>query len=364
MIQLRNILGILIILGIVIISSCLDKIDFVRPESDLQELVIQGVLIKGHPNIVQLEVSNIFDQAGLINPRQVTINQAIISNDKGQTKTLQEVGLGKYEVRIFDGDPDFTIDFQTSYKLFVKAITGEEYESSFETVARVPKLKALKVKKINKKIYNSKTDKIDDVTFLQFRVNTSLLVPNQNQKSNIRWTFEETYKYTDSPTRGYMPPPPKTCYFTERANIVKLQLINGAESVADELNDFVVYERPIGSVLAEGYYLSVIQQSISSSAFEYWDQIREVTGKTGSMFESPAGVVKTNFKTVNDAARPVAGYFYATETDTIRMYISPDFVGNPKRACPPPKFTFGITLCDDCLMHYNSTLTKPSFWIE
>ena len=352
----------LIILSISFFSSCLDKIDFTRPEGDLRELVIQGTLVKGDPNVVHVRITNIFDQSGLVNPKRISVNEVIVSNDKGQSKTLKENGRGDYIIQIFDNDPSFTIDFQTSYKVFVRTINGEEYESTFDSMDKVPIMELIDVKKITKQIFNDKLDRLLDIPYLQFTINTPLFAPNELDKPNLRWVFKETYKFTDSPRRFNAVP--KTCFITENAKLTNLVLINGEEMDTDRLDNFLVYEREVASQLAEGYYLTIIQQTLSPSAYDYWAQVKEITTKTGSMFESPAGTLITNFKTTNEAARPVTGYFYASQADTLRLYISPDFVDNPQRFCPPPIATFGCDLCCDCLQHSGGTITKPAFWVE
>ena len=354
MIRFRNLL---ILLVMVSFASCLDKIDFFRPKSDLKELVIQGVLIKGKPNLIAVEISNIFDQGGVVSPTYVTVSEVKLINDKGQSKDLAEIDLGKYELKIFNTDTTFSIDYIRKYKIFVKTFAGEEYESSFEKLLPVPKMKTASVKKLTKHTSNGRTEVKEDVHFVEFNISTDLRTTAQSRKANLRWTFLETYRFTD------LNDPPRVCYITERPDIVDLKLINGETLTNEQLNNFVVFEEKVDFKFSEGYYLTIIQQSISQSAFEYWAQIKELTGKTGSMFESPAGIIKTNFKTINDTARPVAGFFYATETDTLRLYISPAFTDNERRFCPPRK-PVTHPLCTNCLNHPRSTLKKPAFWIE
>ena len=356
----------LLAIVILLLGSCLDKIAFTRPEGEVKELVIQALFTKGAPSVVEVQITDIFDKTGFVSPKTVNVKEVLVINDKGQQKELDDIAPGKYEVRIPNNDPDFTVDFETSYKIYVKTINNEEYESSFEGLNRVPEIDKLDVDFVTREFYNSALDQIVENKFVQFFVTTKLDNPGGVGKANLKWDFELTYKFTDSPTQSNVQM--KTCFITEIGSIVDLALINGDEYIDDRLNRYAVFETPITNKFAEGYYMSVIQQSLSDSALEYWRQLREIITRTGNMFESPAGNVVSNFKTVNDAKRPVTGYFYTSESDTLRVYISPEQVGSPRLACPPqmaaPGFGCTLGLCCDCLTIPRSTIIKPAFWVE
>ena len=358
--------GLLLAFVVLLLTSCLDKIDFSRPEGDIKELVIQGLFTKGKTNVVEVQISDIFDKSGFVNPKPVNVSEVLVFNDKGQKKELHDIAPGKYEVRIANNDKDFTVDFQTNYKIYVKTLNGGEYESDFEGLTRVPEIDQLDVDFFKKETYNKELDRIDKRDYVRFFVSTLLDNPGGTGKANLKWNFEETYKYTDSPTQRGLNP--KTCYISETANVLSLALINGDEYNADELDRYFVFETAVSSKFAEGYYMSVIQQSLSDSGYEYWRQLKEVASRTGNMFEAPAGNIISNIKTINDAPRPVTGFFYTTQSDTLRVYIAPEQVGKPRKFCPPPMAApgFGCTLglCCDCLQAARSTTTKPVFWIE
>nr|HMQ60440.1 hypothetical protein [Flavilitoribacter sp.] len=143
---------------------------------------------------------------------------------------------------------------------------------------------------------------------------------------------------------------------------------NGTELFSDELPGYPVYETAPNYRFHEGYYLNLIQESLSSGAYEYWRQTQELLNRTGSMFESPVGKVQSNFKSLDDETEDVFGYFYATRQDTIRLYVRPEIAGSPPSLCPPSVPAGGrpcpIAVCCNCLDQANSSTAKPWYWIE
>ena len=126
----------------------------------------------------------------------------------------------------------------------------------------------------------------------------------------------------------------------------------------------MLYDIPISPILSEGYYLRVFQQSVTDDAFEYWSQVNQVASRTGSLFEAPAGRVKSNITNVNDPEEETFGYFYATEEREIRVFVEPSLAGNPSITCPGALNQGGgaPSNCCNCLTVANSTTERPSWW--
>ena len=107
-------------------------------------------------------------------------------------------------------------------------------------------------------------------------------------------------------------------------------------------------------------------ESLSDEALIYWDQVGSIVNRSGNMFEEPVGKQLTNV--VADESNPDApifGYFYATEMDTISIFVDPVDIGSPTLACPPAKPKEpGCLPCCDCLGLTGSTNEKPIFWIR
>lgn len=345
-------------------NSCLDEIGFSRPEGELNEFVIQGRIVKSSPSIASVEITEVFDKSGFVNPRRVSVKSVTLINTEGQSAELDEVSSGIYEVEIPDNDPGFAVETGMGFKVEVLTITGDTYESEFETINPVPDLKDLEARLIQKDIYDSEADRISSKPFIRYTVDVDLDANPDGNKPFLKWDIIETYALTDSPPGRE----PKVCYITGNANITNVTLIDANETSETALVDYELYDAPVTYVFAEGYYATVIQESLNAQSFAYWDQLRQVVDRSGSIFEAPAGKVITNIISSEENERGAIGYFYATQQDTVRMFISPEDAGNPNTFCPPPMAApgFGCTLgnCCDCLRFGNSTTEKPEFWIR
>jgi len=130
------------------------------------------------------------------------------------------------------------------------------------------------------------------------------------------------------------------------------------------LIDFTVFEADNTNtfVFSEGYYATIYQQSISDAAFEYWSRTNQLINRNGSIFEAPSGKISTNLYNVDNAKDEVFGFFFATESNFRRIYISPEKAGYPRSHCPP--IGGHSLLCDNCLCWPNSTAIKPDWWVE
>jgi len=184
--------------------------------------------------------------------------------------------------------------------------------------------------------------------------------PQNRGRVNIMQTLRPCAKVSTS----------KTCYISEPGDVTNVKLVNGPLLQQDRIENFTVLVDPADQYYyAEGFYLNVYQESLNEGAFTYWQQVSELIDRTGSLFEIPAGQLISNLRNVGDEKEEVIGYFYATQRDTIRVYVSPDQAGNPGTYCPPsgppsPGSECPDELCCDCLSADNSQQKRPIWWEE
>ena len=107
--------------------------------------------------------------------------------------------------------------------------------------------------------------------------------------------------------------------------------------------------------------VTVSQLSLSEDAFVYWEQIQRNNSQSGSLFDPVPGNIPTNFENINDPNEDALGFFYVTQTDTLRRLIRPAEVNRPRRFCIA--FPEGEG-CMNCLIRDNSTDVKPDYWID
>ena len=357
-------IGVVILFTLVAISlsGCLEQIDLDIPKGFQESVVIQGQLIKGDPSIVEVTVSRLFDFTVESLVERVNVREVLLIDESGQSLPLDVVQTGTYRL-ILDQSSPISVEAGKSYKISVSTFDGRQFESGMEPLLNVPEISQLTPQVLEKTFIRNETEERID-SFIEYRLNSELLAAGETEQSFLHWKVFGTYAITDSPLLSV--DPEKTCYITENLDITQVKVLEGASQTSSLLEDFVVHESVIDYRYAEGYYLQVVQESLSEGAFNYLDQVRQSIDRDGSIFQAPAGKISSNIVNVNDPKDEVLGYFYATAHDTIRMFISPEFVGNPDTLCPPSIPPSGnpcpLVVCCDCSQEKNSEVNKPHFW--
>jgi len=350
----------LAIAGVVLVG-CLDEIDFDVPAENQESLVIQGRLVKGDPHMISVEVKRLFDFTG--GSSFIRVAYVRITNDLGQSIDLTNAALGIYEASIPVNDPNFEIRTGGSYKATVETLDDRKYESTFEILHPVSRVDDVTARIVQREVPVGIGTEIRDR--VQFLLNTPLTVTGEEEKARINWQVTRTYKLTEMQTQQGVAP--RTCYITDNVNVEEVKPFDGNILDIDYLADYELYESNITFHYRQGLYLNILQQSLSKGAFEYWDQIDRLLERNGNMFESPVGEIVSNFENVVDRNEDIFGYFYATEIDTLNVYVDSTFVGSVSQYCPPPLPPpagggCAVELCCDCLFAPNSTTTKPDYW--
>ncbi|MDX1406550.1 MAG: DUF4249 family protein [Saprospiraceae bacterium] len=345
--------------------SCLDKINLPAPAGTADALVIQAKLLKGEPSVLRVQINRLFDfTAGTTLPVNVTLVE--IEDEQGVVVRVPEAALGVYQLVLPDDAPQLEVAFGKQYRLHVIARDGRDYVTGFEPLWDVPEPESIRLDTIQIPVVNE-IGEFDVIDRFQFSISTPIRVPGAAEKSYLKWDVERTFKVTDTPLQPTTPV--KTCYVTQNVVGSNLNVLNGNDFSAEAVTDIPISESAITFVYAEGLYLTVYQQSLSATAYEYWEQITQLVERSGNMFEPPAGKIATNFTNTTDPDDQVYGFFYATTQDTIRYYVDPENLNLPP-ACPPPGGLLNqgggcaVPLCCNCLSEPGSTTTKPSFWTE
>ena len=359
------------VLGLIWMVGCLDKIDFERPDTIENGIAIQGRLIKGEPSVISVTIRKIFDfseTARLINAREV-----ILINENNQELDLMSNADGIYFLEIPSDNPNFDLDYGTSYKLKVNTFDNRTYESTLERLYPVPELEKLEVRKASIESVNA-IGQLVSTEVLDFVVSTSLTPEGFSEKAQVLWELESVHKLTDSPNSygGFSCRPTlideeeKTCYITS-SPVANYVVLDGTTFSGERVDEYSIFQSTFNTNFAEGYYLNVFQQSLSPTAYNYWAQVNSVVNRTGDIFEAPAGKVVTNFKNIENPDDEVYGYFYVTEQREGRVYVSPELANNPTRRCPavvPAGGTPPSDCCNCLSLTGRSTIQRPIWWVE
>lgn len=318
--------------------ACLDEIDLPLPDSFNDSLVIQGTLVKGSPSVVRVSINKLETKARAVKIEFIPVLSVHIFNGVGQSLELEDYAVGRFEAIIPENSADFVIDYGGTYQVKVQAFDGDFYESTLEELIPVPKMDSLKVEFFQKTKLIPRFNRIDTFNFLRFIVDTPLEIPDlPSSKSFLSYDFIEAYAVLCS----FEPAP---CYIETRFSEGLAPVVSGPDlNNLDYLSDHNILETSINFRFTAGYYLTAIQQSITESTFEYFNQINQSKERTGSPFQPAPGKVKSNFTNITNPDKTVQGYFYATEHDTLRIFVDPAFAQFPDRSdlqcskCVPEK---------------------------
>ncbi|NRB64587.1 MAG: DUF4249 family protein [Saprospiraceae bacterium] len=368
--QLLIYLSALVIL--LLTNSCLQQIDLSVDRAFQDNVVVQGSLVIGSPSLATVRVSKLFDFTsngrGAINVRFVRL----YDSDGNFVELEPGDEVGDYTLEIAADNPDFPVETGKSYHIELATFDGRAYETIPDRLYPVPEASRLDAREITVEVQNS-VGEIFREPRLEFSVTTST-DNGIEDPAFLRWSKERTFLTTDEGAEASWNRPavdPKTCYVTESTNVNNLPSARSLDFAGD-ITEFPILQEPIAARFAEGYYISVFQQSLSPGAYEYWLRIADLINREGTIFESPVGKVNSNVVNTNDPNDEPFGYFYVTQQDTMRMFISPEFVGNPPLRCPvvfenpPPGFDYceTVPLCCDCFSARRSQLERPDFWLE
>lgn len=340
-----------------LLGGCLDEIELKDQRFDTQAIIIQGRLILGSPSVVEINVERVGEYDGLERTAHIGSAKITLLSADGNSIEVPEVNFAKvYRVSIPQNSSTFKVQAGQSYRIKVNLLDGRSYESELEPLLPVPDLEKTSYT-IQELSIPDKKGFITPANYFRFWINSSLFAGNSTQKSKLRWELHGVYRLTDDAK--------KVCYNYEPQRPEQVFLYDGLAAQRNRLDTFYLANAKLDHRFAEGFYLTVFQESLSSSAFRYWNQVKTLSERSGSMFEEPAAPISSNIRSSADPAEKVYGYFYATAQDTLRLYVSPAQAGSPTTYCPqPPTPRIGPTICDNCLLNTGSTLVKPAFWIQ
>ena len=152
----------------------------------------------------------------------------------------------------------------------------------------------------------------------------------------------------------------RACYFPTGLIRGRVSISEGA-GLEGTLNSFVIAEEPLDFRFASGFFITVVQQSLSPTAFDYWRNVSLVTERNGNMFEPAPGLIRGNIFNPDDPEEIAFGYFYVTRQDTMRLFIEPRSTPDwPSPRCRSIENRFDE--CFNCTSIRNSSLTPPDYW--
>ena len=357
----------MVLITALIYPACLDEISLTDSDNPLENIMIRGRLIHGSPSIARINISTLSDFKEFDSPEPIGGAEVFLKDENGNSKLVPMTANGQYETEISAEDPEINILFEKNYQISVDIPGLGKYESSFEPLLPVPPIEAVH-KNVVIRTTLDELENIDSSLFIEFLVDTKVVSPEIPEASFLRWKFSGTYKFLESSNVQQPLRPIYLCYFTDHLNLDKISLFNGRETDLSQLTNHLILEEPIDHRFNSGFYLNVVQQSLSEGAFRYWDQINSVIDRNGSFFETLPARVKGNIVDTQNPDVFVFGYFNAMAEDSLRIFVSPNDAKFPSSFCRPVQTTNEFSNLPDecrvCLSKSGSTHDRPSFWID
>jgi hypothetical protein len=343
--------------------GCFDEIQLDLPATEGEKLVVEGYVNRGEQFmdvfITVATNADLSDPDG--NVRPLPVSQAyLIYNDLAFPQfQLTNNAVTRLPAEAFellapsDGSPVF--------QLFVALPDGRTFQSAPEALPPLPRAERIDVDVYQEDRRNG-AGNIVEQEFLEIKITTPLRSGN-GEKSFLRWNMTGVYRFLEAPGEDPFEPQ-NVCYIDHDLSKNQILLFNGRETTEETLTRFpALRDIPLNYFFSTGYYITVYQQTLSPDAYRYWDQLRQNASQGGGLFDPTPGSVQGNIRNMNDPEESVLGYFYATQTDTIRRLIQPGEVKNPRLYCFLPG-NQDVGFCQDCLILPGSTLTRPDYWEE
>ena len=191
---------------------------------------------------------------------------------------------------------------------------------------------------------------------------------DETQNAGLFWEIRSIFRVTDS---GLDDMTMRTCFIDRVTSVEDIYVLDPEEFSGNQVEDFELVTVPITSEFSEGYFFQVKQFSLSETAFMYWNGIDILSEREGSVFDRPVGQVPSNLVNVDDPSNEVFGFFFATEEELIRKRVPDELFSDVSSVCPMagpctngPGGACTCGVCCDCRQVENSSMVRPSFFID
>ncbi|MEM0993014.1 MAG: DUF4249 family protein [Bacteroidota bacterium] len=319
---------------------CIDQVDLVPEKNRLEAVSINGKIVKGNPSVVSVLVQPIF--AFSAESRAVTpVSEIYLENEDGQRYDIEnQLAIGQYEQVI---DPTFEITYDQKYRLVVRLIDGSIYESSLVQVLPSIPIQSLDFEVVQRDLPNLSTGNLEPRDFIQYQLTTPLAQNSSSEKAYLHWKTLKTNRFFIATGAE--------CYATQAANVNYIGIFNGNRTTRDTLIDFPFFSELINNsfLFTDTYYFTILQETVSEEVYQYWREVDLSANRNGNVFESAAGLVRTNISNATGVVDDVQGFFYATEQSRLRIRICPSDLG----------LSLQGQICDGC---FCQSTAPPDFW--
>ena len=202
-------------------------------------------------------------------------------------------------------------------------------------------------------------ENIVDRGYVKVFVNANL-VNSDAERVSLRWDISGVYRFPEIPWTDNPFIFINTCYVDVKNPFNEIDIVNGVDIDGNEVREFEIFEMEADFRFASGFYFTLIQKAIDNEAAAYWQEVKRAIVREGTIFDAPAGQIRSNIIQTEGPAEEVVGYFYTAGIDTIRHSVTREESGNQRHLCG---LFMAHETCCDCLLIPNSSYEKPHYWI-
>jgi hypothetical protein len=287
------------------LGTCVEPYNPDIPKYD-NILVVDGLITDlDEPYYVDLTRSMPYED---IDPDRETGATVLVIDDEDNVYEFAEMGRGRYA-----SDPSvFRGEIGRSYKLNVITSAGDEFESEWVELRKVPEIDTLYWT-----FEEKETDDPDEV-IQGVQVYLSTEDP-ENETWYYRWEWIETWEFT-APFIAAGRPTLHRCWRTENSSDIEIATSKHLATDAIK-NHSLAFISQNTNRLGIQYSMLVRQYSLSAEAYSFWKRIQDINQKMGSLFDPTPMAVTGNIHHVTDPEVPVLGYFQASSVSVKRLFV-------------------------------------------
>jgi hypothetical protein len=268
-------------------------------------LVVDGMITDlEEPYYIDLTRSMPYEE---IDPERELGAEVIVSDDQANVYEFTEAGRGRYV-----SDPsEFRGEIGRNYQLHIITSDGNEFESEWIELGKVPKIDSLYW------AFEEKATEDPDEMIQGVQIYLSTEDP-ANDTWYYRWEWIETWEFT-TPFIAAGRPTLHECWKTENSNDIEIATSRhfSVDAIKNHPLTFISQKTNRLGIM---YSMLVRQYSLSQEAYSFWKQLQDINQKMGSLFDPTPVAVLGNIHNVDDI--PVLGYFQASAVSTRRIFVN------------------------------------------
>ena len=308
----------ILIIPAILVSGCVDP--FTPKIDEYQNLIVINGRITDQEGYQYVEVSR---SSPFNNPQDNPVNNCTVTfyDSESAVYNLQETSPGKYQVWM---EKDNLVP-GNKYKMKVLTPDGKTYASDFVTLLPCPPVDSV--------YYEETVMNTDDPdqTFkgIQFYADADA---TGLATTSFMWELTETWEYHSRfMLDGYYngrailhvdPGISDSLYYCwKTSNISNYYTYSTLNLTANKIKkmplNFVSNEE---NRLSVRYSLLVKQYSLTTEAFNYWDELRKQSQESGKLYETQPSRIKGNIACIDDPHETVLGYFTVTSVKEKRIF--------------------------------------------